>query len=111
KAKPTAENYYEVDPHGNKLPAEKGYLAFTGFFPPVAGLDGARAGVLLGDPGENNGKGKTLETEITNYTSKGGKLEDNPPQDNLDKWWKEEGKPNDDADFAVIEAARLHGGK
>jgi MFS family permease len=111
KDKPTADSYYDVDDQGKKVPAEKGFLSFTGLFPPVAGLDGARVGVLLGDPGENNGKGKTLQTEIVNYTSKGGKLNDNPALYNLDKWWQDEGKPNDDADFAVIEAARLHGGK
>jgi MFS family permease len=111
REKPTAQEYYKLDAEGNKMPAEKDFLAFTGLFPKVAGLDGARVGVLLGDPGADNGKGKTLETDIQNFTGKGGKLEDNPSLYNLNRWWQDEGKPNSDHDTAVIEPARLHGGK
>jgi MFS family permease len=110
--KPTLEKYYEIDPNtGKKVPDESGFLTFTGLFPKVAGLDGARVGVLLGDPGENNGFGKKLETDIKNFTSKGGKLEDNVPLYELDKWWKEEGKLNGDLDAPIVQNSRLEGGK
>jgi MFS family permease len=111
KEKPTFDDYYERDSEGHKIPAKKGFLTFTGLFPEVAGLDGARVATLLGDPGENNGLGKKLETDIENYTSKGGKLEDNPALYNLELWWLHEGRPNSDHDEPVIEAARLYGGK
>ncbi len=109
--KPTAQDYYALNAQGQKLPEERGFLAFTGLFPAVTGLDGAKVGVLLGDPGENNGRGKKLETDIKNYTGKGGKLEDNPALYNLDKWWQTEGRPNSANDYPVIEATRLYGGK
>jgi hypothetical protein len=111
KEKPTATDYYVRDPQGQKVPAKKDFLSFTGLFPEIAGLDGARVGVLLGDPGEHNGMGKKLETDIRNYTSKGGKLEDNPALYNLNRWWNREGEPNSSHDLPVIESARLHGGK
>jgi MFS family permease len=111
REKPTAQDYYERSADGNKVPEEKGFLSFSGLFPKVAGLDGARVGVLLGNPGEHNGMGQTLKTDIRNYTSKGGKLEDNPALYNLDKWWREEGQPNSEHDFKVIADARLDGGK
>jgi hypothetical protein len=109
--KPTAQDFFARDAEGHKIPEERGFLSFTGLFPPVTGLDGARVGVLLGDPGENNGRGKKLETDIKNFTSKGAKLEDNPALYNLDKWWVSEGQPNSDHDYPIIEAARLDGGK
>jgi MFS family permease len=109
--KPTIEHYYELDAEGNKIPAERGYLEFTGLFPKVAGLDGARVGVLLGEPGQDNGDGKTLQTDINNFTSKGGTLSDNVPLYELNRWWEEEGKPHMKPDAEVIQPARLHGGK
>jgi hypothetical protein len=109
--KPTAQDYYALNAQGQKLPEERGFLAFTGLFPAVTGLDGAKVGVLLGDPGENNGRGKKLETDIKNYTGKGAKLEDNPALYNLEKWWQSEGEPNSAADYPIIEATRLYGGK
>src|SRR5207245_9502882 len=104
-------NYYEVDSRGRKVPEEKGYLEFTGLFPSVAGLDGAKVGVLLGNPGQNNGFGKTLENDISNYTSKGGVLTNNVPLYESTKWWSDEGRPNMIHDEAVIKPARLDGGK
>src|SRR5205814_2346280 len=98
KEKPTAEDYYERDADGREVPEKKGFLAFTGLFPEVAGLDGSRVGALLGDPGEKNGMGQKLATDIENYTSKGGKLPDNPALYNLEKWWEAEGKPNREHD-------------
>jgi hypothetical protein len=109
--KPTTEKYYTLDAQGNKVPAEKGYLEFTGLFPGVAGLDGARVGVLLGPPGEGLGGGKTLETDIANYAKGGGKLSDNVPLYELKDWWDKEGQPNMTHDEEVILPARLHGGK
>jgi hypothetical protein len=109
--KPTAQNYFELNSEGHKIPEKKDFLSFTGLFPPVAGLDGARVGVLLGDPGENNGMGQKLQTDIKNFTSKGTKLEDNPSLYNLDRWWVSEGEPNSKHDYPIIEAARLGGGK
>jgi MFS family permease len=108
---PTIENYYVRDSHGNQVPEEKGYLEFTGLFPKIAGLDGAKVGVLLGQPGADNGFGKTLESDILNYTSKGGVLADNLPLYELNKWWQEQGQPHMKQDAAVIEPARLNGGK
>jgi hypothetical protein len=109
--KPTATDYYKRDSTGHLIPAKKGFLQFTGLFPSVAGLDGARVGTLLGDPGSDNGMGKKLETDIKNFEDKGGKLEDNPALYNLDQWWKVEGEPNSKRDFPAIEEARLDGGK
>ena len=110
--KPTIEKYYEIDATtGKKVPAEQAFLAVTGLFPKVAGLDGARVGALLGDPGEGNGMGKKIEVEIQNYTAKGGKLDDNVPLYELDQWWKAEGQPNSAHDAPVIQKSRLDGGK
>ena len=109
--KPTAQDFFARDAEGNKIPEERDFLSFTKLFPPVTGLDGARVGVLLGDPGENNGKGKKLETDIKNFTSKGTKLEDNPALYNLQKWWQSEGEPNSADDYPIIEETRLYGGK
>jgi len=104
--KPTIEHYYELDAEGNKIPAERGYLEFTGLFPKVAGLDGARVGVLLGEPGQDNGDGKTLRTDIDNFTSRGGSLSDNVPLYELNRWWQEEGEPHMKPDAEVIQPAR-----
>jgi MFS family permease len=109
--KPTAQDFYKTDEHGKKEPAKKDFLAFTGLFPAVAGLDGSRVNVLLGDPGENNGMGQKLKTDIENFTGKGGKLENDAALYNIYKWWQAEGLPNADHDQPVIQAARLHGGK
>jgi MFS family permease len=109
--KPTIENYYKLDAEGNKIPEERGYLEFTGLFPPVAGLDGARVGVLVGVPGESNGYGKTLETDIKNFTDRGADLTDNVSLYQLNLWWTQEGQPNMNDDYIVIQPARLHGGK
>jgi MFS family permease len=109
--KPTAEDYFKRDAEGNLIPAKKGFLSFTGLFPEIAGLDGARVGTLLGDPGEDNGMGKKLEADIRNFTEKGAQLSDNPSLYNLDKWWQNEGLPNSDHDYPVIDQARLYGGK
>jgi MFS family permease len=111
REKPTAQHYFELDASGHKIPEEKGFLSVTGLFPKVAGLDGARVGVLLGDPGEDNGMGKKLAKDIKNYTSQGGKLEDNPALYNLNKWWQDQGQPHSEDDFPAIAAARLDGGK
>jgi MFS family permease len=107
REKPTITDYYVLDSQGRKVPDEKGYL----FFPKVAGLDGAKVGVLLGKPGEDNGFGKTLENDIDNYTSKGGVLSNNVPLYELKKWWDEQGQPHMTHDAAVIKPARLDGGK
>jgi MFS family permease len=109
--KPTAQDYFKLDAQGHKIPDERAFLAFTGLFPKVAGLDGSRVDTLLGDAGENNGGGKKLEVDIKNLTSHGGKLEDNPSLYNLWKWWEAEGQPNQTEDEPVISTARLHGGK
>lgn len=108
---PTVDNYYKLDAQGKKIPNEKGTLAFTGLIPRVAGLDGARVGTLLGDPGENNGNGKTLETELKNYTEKGGKLEDKPSLYHLNEWWSQEGAPNAANDQKVVGDAIYFGAK
>jgi MFS family permease len=109
--KPTADDYYLKDSKGKLEPAEKGFLSFTGFFPAIAGLDGARVATLLGDPGADNGMGQKLEVDIKNYTEKGTKLENNPALYNLNKWWEDTGKPYSERDYPVIEEARLRGGK
>jgi MFS family permease len=110
RERPTITDYYVLE-NGHKVPEEKGYLEFTGLFPRVAGLDGARVGVLLGEPGKDNRFGKTLQSDIANYTSQGAKLADNVPLYELKKWWDEEGEPNMEVDAPVIQDARLHGGK
>jgi MFS family permease len=111
KENPTAKDYYELDAEGHKIPAKKGFLQVTGLFPDVAGLDGARVGVLLGDPGADNGMAKKLDIDIRNYRRKGAELEGDPALYNLNEWWDKEGKPNSSADEPVISDARLHGGK
>ena len=107
REKPTLNDYYVGNAEGSKVPDEKGYL----FFPKVAGLDGAKVGVLLGNPGQDNGFGKTLENDIANYTSKGGVLTNNIPLYELNKWWEDEGRPHMVQDAAAIKPARLDGGK
>jgi hypothetical protein len=107
RERPTLNDYYVINAEGRKVPDEKGYL----FFPKVAGLDGAKVGVLLGNPGQDNGFGKTLESDIANYTSKGGVLSNNIPLYELNKWWEDEGRPHMTHDAAVIKPARLEGGK
>jgi MFS family permease len=111
KEKPTIHDYYVLDSQGRKVPEEKGYLQFTGLFPKVAGLDGAKVGVLLGQPGQNNGFGKTLQSDIENYTSKGTALTTNVPLYELKIWWDETGQPDMRHDDEVIQPARLYGGK
>ncbi len=111
KEKPTATDYYVTDNQGDKVPNAQAFLPWTGLFPAVAGLDGSRVGILLGDPGENNGGGQKLETDIKNYTGKGGKLEDNPTLYNLDLWWREKGKPHSSEDTPVVGKAMIDGGK
>jgi MFS family permease len=108
---PTVQDYYQIDAEGNKIPDEQAWLGFTGLFPKVAGLNGARVDALLGDPGENNGNGKKLEVDIENFTRRGGQLDENPSLYNLNRWWQTEGKPNEDHDHPVIFQGRLHGGK
>ena len=90
---------------------EKGFLTFTGLFPKVTGLDGAKVGTLLGDPGQDNGMGKKLEEDIKNYTGKGYKLEDNKNLYNLKKWWDSEGLPHASVDTEPVKKPRLYGGK
>jgi MFS family permease len=111
REKPTAEDYFKLDAKGARIPARKGFLTSLGLFPEVAGLDGARVGTLLGDPGADNGMGKKLETDISNWTKGGNKLADNPSLYNLERWWEKEGKPNSKHDEPLIETARLYGGK
>jgi MFS family permease len=108
---PTLEHFYVLDSQGRRIPEERGFLEFTGLFPNIAGLDGAKVGVLLGQPGQNNGFGKTLEEDIKNYTGKGGVLANNVPLYELNKWWHEQGEPHMKPDAAVIEPARLFGAK
>jgi MFS family permease len=108
---PTIKDYYVLDDLGSKEPEQKAFLAFTGLFPRVAGLDNTKVGVLLGDPGENNGMGKKLEVDIKNYTKGGAKLEDNPTLYHLEQWWEKEGKPNSATDEPVVKSARVDGGK
>jgi hypothetical protein len=122
--KPTAKDYFKLDDEGKKIPEEKGFLAFLGWFPKVVGLDGMRVGTLLGDPGQDNGMGKKLETDIQNYTGKDTKLKelkadralydllkDNPALYNLTLWWLKDGMPHSEADHPVIGQARLDGAK
>jgi MFS family permease len=109
--KPAINDFYAVDSQGRRVPEERGYLEFTGLFPLVAGLDGAKKGVLLGRPGEDNGFGKTLESDIENYTKGGEKLSSNVQLYELKKWWDEEGRPNMNHDHEVIQPAVLYGGK
>jgi MFS family permease len=109
--KPTAQDYFLRDAKGQLVPEKRGFLQFSGLFPEIAGLDGARVGTLLGDPGANNGMGQKLETDIKNFEQGGRKLEDNPSLYNLNKWWTDQGEPNAKEDFPVIENARLFGGK
>jgi MFS family permease len=109
--KPTAHDYFKLDSKGNKIPAEQHFLPATGLFPSLSGLDGARVGVLLGDPGGDNGMGKKLEMDIKNFTTRGAKLTDNASLYNLNKWWKDEGLPHSERDKPKIAGARFHGGK
>ena len=113
REKPTAIDYYLRDDKGiTSVPAKKWLLAVHRLVPADRRpRRHARVVALLGDPGADNGMGKKLDTDIENYTDKGGKLEDNPPLYNLEEWWKKQGKPNSKEDFPVIEQARLYGGK
>jgi MFS family permease len=90
---------------------EKGYLEFTGLFPKVAGLDGAKVNTLLGDPGEGNGDGAKLNQDIKILTEKGYTLKDYPTLQKLDEWWRTEGKPNEDKDTKPLQEARFYGSK
>jgi MFS family permease len=111
--KKDASGHVEKGPDGKPIMVddERAFLAFTGLFPPITGLDGAKVGVLLGDPGRDNGMGKKLEQDITNYTGKGNKLEDNENLSALNQWWQTEGKPHADKDTKPVNEARVDGGK
>jgi hypothetical protein len=108
---PTVEKYYKTNDKGQRIPNEGGRLAFTTLIPKVAGLDGARVGVLLGDPGKNNGGGQTLDTDIKNFTGKGGDLNKNPSLFHLNKWWNEEAKSTEKTDAKLIGDASFAGAK
>lgn len=80
-------------------------------FEPIFGLDGQKKQTLLGKPGENNGDGKLLQEEIENLEKKNRKLDDAKSVQDLDRWWKTEGKPNASKDRDPVLQADLHGGK
>src|SRR5262249_8451389 len=107
REKPTISDYYVLNSQGRRVPEEKGFLEF----PKIAGLDGAKVGVLLGQPGQDNGFGKTLENDIRNYTSTGGVLTNNVPLYERTGWGEEKGRPEIASGGAVIHPARLYGGK
>jgi hypothetical protein len=79
--------------------------------PSVTGLDNSKVGTLLGDPGQNNGDGKKLASDIEIITAKGGKLEDYPGLAKLNSWWQSTGKPHAAEDTKPISDARFFGGK
>ncbi len=82
-----------------------------GVMPSVTGLDNSKVGTLLGDPGQNNGDGKKLASDIEIITAKGGKLEDYPGLAKLNSWWQSTGKPHAAEDTKPISDARFFGGK
>ncbi len=90
---------------------ERGFLDFTGLFPKVTGLDGAKVGVLLGDPGEGNGKGARLEADIKTLTDKGGTLANDQNLAHLNEWWNTEGKPYAEQDTKPLQDAQFYGKK
>jgi MFS family permease len=89
----------------------KGFPFAGDLFPKVAGLGGDKVGILLGDPGKDNGLGQKLEEDIKNYTAKGNELRKNLNLFALSNWWDNEGKPNAKVDKDPIAEARLYGGK
>lgn len=90
----------------------KGFVSFTGLFPKITGLDGTKVGILLGDPGKDNGMGKKLEADKTNYEGvKGNKLENNKSLYDQYQWWRTIGEPHAQEDEPPVKAARLYGGR
>jgi MFS family permease len=73
------------------------------FFPPVAGLDNAKVGVLKDD-------GKTLREDIATLEKTGRKLSDDANLASLESWW-EKSKPYAPEDKPVIEQTQLNGGQ
>jgi MFS family permease len=80
------------------------------FFAPISGLDGAKVGTLLGDPGENNGDGKKLAQDIANLQQAGRQLSEVKSLEKLNSWWQAN-KVYADQDKGPLEQARLHGGR
>jgi MFS family permease len=74
------------------------------FFPPVAGLDGAKVGVLLDD-------GKKLKEDIDILQRSGRQLQDDKELARLAEWWYTVGEPHKAEDLEPIKQARLIGGQ
>jgi hypothetical protein len=68
-------------------------------------------GILLGEPGANNGNGQRLAADIEVITSKGGTLADYPALIELQKWWQTTGEPHAQADTKPISDGKFYGGK
>jgi MFS family permease len=80
------------------------------FFPAISGLDQAKVGILLGEPGKNNGNGKILKEDIQALEKSKRKLADDKPLEQRYEWWESVEK-YEKKDKEPIEKARLHGGK
>jgi hypothetical protein len=73
------------------------------FFPPVAGLDNAKVGVL-------NDDGKGLAADIEVLEKSGRKLSDDPNLVALDSWWQK-AEPYAKEDAGPIKETQLRGGQ
>jgi MFS family permease len=81
------------------------------FFPAVRGLDGSRVATLLGEPGKDNGNGKTLQGKIEALERAGRNLSDDKQLEQLNTWWQNEGKPHAGEDKDRVREATLYGGQ
>jgi hypothetical protein len=80
------------------------------FFPRISGLDGAKVGTLLGEPGKDNGDGKTLQEKLQNLERAGRSLSEDPNLAALYAWWQQ-AKPYAEQDTPPVGGARLYGGQ
>ena len=58
------------------------------FLPEIKGLDNAKVGTLLGDPGKNNGNGQKLNDDIKNLEAKKEDLAKYKDLTALANWWQ-----------------------
>jgi MFS family permease len=78
--------------------------------PEIAGLDNAKVGDLLGEPGKDNGRGQLLEADLAALQKSGRSLEQDEKLKKRVDWWNE-AKKYASEDEKSVGIARLRGGQ